>query len=366
MVVERGVRVAIITMLMSLLPTSMSVRAEDFTISSEGVEPSRVVTVRPDYGYSPGPVRVRVSASEQRILRRLNSQSLNWSAPNPDIVRPIEWHIEPTAVRSRTVGLARAIMNTARDMMAWNGTSNPPLVHIVIGRTQRWIRSKVASLNCFPNLGGEGNQYVMGAALCNGRVVVMNLTGYLFLQRSGQVLTPVMEELPEPPLEQTSYLIAERNLTSLAHEWVHIARYPPRGSRSGQGEPTWFREGLSVVLAGMSKVRATSAEVTYQEFHIIRLRKFSNWATSCTQPISRYRFTNDTGGGCEYFIGSFGIELLLSDYGGVSKILRLYDLASQVRDWPVAFQAVYEMSLDEFEKKADRYISYVRAVARRG
>lgn len=330
------------------------------------VEPSRLVTVRPDYGYAARPVRVRLSASELRIARRLNTLALSWNGPEPDLARPVEWHIEASALKSETVDLARTIMESTRQMLAWDGTTTPPLVHVVIGRTQAWIRSKVESLRCFPNLSRTSNEYLMGAAVCNGRVIVMNLTGYLFLQRSGQILTPALETLPEPKLSRTPYLIAERNSTSLAHEWVHVARYPPRGERSGQGEPAWFREGLSVTFAGMAKVRATASQVTYQEFHVLRLRKFADWTSRCSRSISLYRFSTDIGGGCEYFLGAFALELLLSDFGGVAKILRLYDLASSARDWPVAFQAVYGMSIDEFEARADRYISFVRIVARRG
>ena len=63
-------------------------------------------------------------------------------------------------------------------------------------RGVRWIGGKLAdvleSIDCFPNLVRTGGVHLMGATLCNRRVVVINLTGYFFLRSAGDRLTSAL------------------------------------------------------------------------------------------------------------------------------------------------------------------------------
>lgn len=203
----------------------------------------------------------------------------------------------------------------------------------------------------------------MGATLCDRQVIAINLTGYLFLRSRGQQLTLEMESQPEPPIAATSYLIADRNLTSLAHEWVHVARALISRGFVPDNEPAWMREGLAEVISGMAHVKASHGRMTYREFHAIRLRKFIQWPSSCRLSTSSYRANSSILGGCEYHRGALALELLIANYGGLNKIIKLYDEASRTGDFFVSFQKVYGMTIGTFESKVDKYSKYISLAA---
>ena len=330
--------------------------------SVSGLEPIRTVTIVPPYGYYDPPIRVRLSATERRIISRLGREALTWDAPDADIGRPVIWHVEPAVASSPTLALARRVLATARSLLAWDGSTVPAPVDIVVGRTQDYLEGAVAKLGCSPQRTLGEATFLMGSTICNGSVIVINLTGYLFIRRRDQELTAYLERLREPPISATWYLIVDRNMRSLAHEWVHVARFSPLSLRIARNEPVWMREGIAENLSGMAAVRATGGRLSYLEHHVISVRKFSRWTSTCTRPLRAYRVKQAGDGYCEYFAGAAASSLLLADHGGLTRLHEYYRAADAVGDWITAFASVYGMTLDEFETKADRYIAQIRTL----
>jgi hypothetical protein len=324
---------------------------------------STVVTITPPYGYWTPPVRVRLSRAENRVVTRLQRLAMTWRLPEDAVPAKLVWHVEPAAQSSPTLALAKRIMSGARKILAWDGVYVVEPVEVVVSRTQGYINSTVSRLGCAADLEATDGVWLMGASVCNGRVIVINLTGYLFLRRAGQVITPALERAPELKLSRTWYLIVARNMRGLAHEWTHSARLAFAITGATRDEPAWFREGLAETISGLASVRATGGHVSYLEYHVMNQRKFSKWTSTCRAPLSRYRATGSAVSGCEYFSGAAATAILLADHGGIARVLKLYRVSAEIKDWPTAFKVTYGMSLEFFEAKADRYIAGIRAVS---
>ena len=323
---------------------------------------SSVVSITPPYGYWTPPVRVRLSRAELRVVNRMQRLATTWELPTGAVASPLVWHVEPSARNSPTLALARRVLRGAQALMAWDDVGLDQLVDVVIGRSQAYINSTVTRLGCTADLGHSNGVWLMGASVCNGRVIVINLTGYLFLRYSGQTVTRSMETAAEPSLARTWYLITARNMRGLAHEWTHSARLTFALKGATRGEPAWFREGIAETLSGLAAVRGTGGRVSYLEYHVMNQRKFKKWTSSCPATVSFYRSTTTPLDGCEYFVGAAATAILLADHGGIARVLDLYRLAAELGDWVTAFETVYGMSLGYFEAKADRYIAGIKSV----
>jgi hypothetical protein len=327
------------------------------------LNPTRIVSFRPYYGYSAQRVRVRLSHSEVDVITRMQKIADSWESPNPLLLNLIDWHIEPSVVGSPTVSIAIKAIHQARAFLTVPFNSGTKKIIIIIGRTQKYIQEQVAEFGCKPTLAISNGIYLMGATICNRNVIVMNLTGYLFLRSVTQPITSAMETRREPPMSSTSYLIAGRNLRSLAHEWTHVARNRLSDGFVPDNEPAWFREGLAEVISGLSLVKASGYRHRYSHFHIILLRKFANWTENCGSRLSRFRESFQLPSKCEYLYGAAGIELLIAKYGGIPKIVRLYEHMRESGDFLESFKYTYGMSLREFERRADIYAKYISQAA---
>lgn len=349
-------------LIVASIMTVASISVVDEPVRAASPSGSAVVSITPPYGYWTPPVRVRLSRAELRVVNRLQRLATTWELPTGAVASPLVWHVEPSARSSPTLALARRVLAGAQDLMAWDDVGLDQLVDVVIGRSQAYINSTVRRLGCSPNLSASESVWLMGASVCNGRVIVINLTGYLFLRYKGQTITRSLETAREPSLSRTWYLIVARNMRGLAHEWTHSARLTFALKGATRREPAWFREGLAETLSGMASVRGTGGRVSYLEYHVMNQRKFTKWTSSCPHSVSRYRTTSPVLDGCEYFVGAAATAILLADHGGIARVLDLYRVAAEVGDWIVAFEAVYGMSLEYFEAKADRYIAGIESV----
>jgi len=130
----------------------------------------------------------------------------------PQTLRLITWYVEPGSESSATVALARDVLFASQQIFETFNVFDGQATSIVIGRTQRFLNETVSKLGCFPNLSMTFDQHLMGSALCNDRIITMNLSGYLFLE-SLRPINSADETRPEPPLNQTSYLVVERRCT---------------------------------------------------------------------------------------------------------------------------------------------------------
>lgn len=357
------ISVAVLSSVLPLVSITHSATAKTLERAPTVVEPTKVVTIKPPYGYSNSKITVRLSKSEVDIVRRLQALSVKQNYPPNITAIPIIWKLEPGVEKSQTFQLARRGLFATEELLGRPGEIDPYPIVIIVGRTQDFFRQEVAALGCAPDLRTTADQYLMGSTLCNRRVIVINLTGYYFLRYYGQKITTTMELKPEPTISAVSYLLVLRNIGSLAHEWTHVVRVLPSQGRVSSTEPAWLNEGMSEVLSGMSSVRASLGTMNYLQFHIIRLRKFSNWPNSCRLSLTAYRRASTTLGGCEYLRGAAAVELLVANYGGVRKLMALYDDANDTDDFFSSFQRIYGMSMRTFELKADKYARYISIAA---
>ena len=317
------------------------------------------VTITPPFGYSPAPVRVRLTSTEVTVVRRLQSIAMGWNRGVPVPEQGIIWRIEPTARTSPTLSVARHVMSHARQLLSLMEQGSPAPTWIVVGRTQEFLRKATESIGCTPDLSTTHDDFLMGLTACGRRVIVINLTGYLFLRSSTQEITPYMERRREPPISTVTYTSATRNISSLAHEWFHVARAKVSDGFVPDNEPAWFREGMAEVTAGLSMVRAYPARADYMEFHVVRVRRFMDWSRRCIGPLSEFR-DGRTPDVCTYTRGAAAIELLLARHGGIARIGELYKDAARTGDFLAAFRRIYAMSMSTFEREADVYTHGIR------
>lgn len=360
----RRIQFFVVALCFSFLVMSQRTSAAHETSShSHSLNPTRMVTVTPKYGYVAKLVRVRLSHSESDIVHRLQTLSLLPSVSKANATTTAIFMIEPFAMQSQTISLGITAMRATGELLTSNLNGNPRRTFVVIGRTQEFINNTVRSIGCEQDLLTMDNPFLMGATICNRQVIVINLTGYLFLRNRSQTLTTEMESWPEPPVEAVSYLIADRNIAGLSHEWVHVARSYISHGLIPDNEPAWFREGLAEVVSGMARVRSSTKKMTYMDFHVIRLRKFARWPSSCTLTIDRYRDNSAQVSGCEYLRGAAAIELLIANYGGLRAVIRLYEDIRITADFFASFRHIYGMSVTDFEHRADTYARYITLAA---
>ncbi len=327
------------------------------------LEPTRIVVVVPKYGYAVGPIRTRLSHSEIDVVRRLQSDAISPNIPATNPILTAQFRIEPIAQQSPTIALGIKALRQAAELLYDESSVHAQRPFIIIGRSQQFLNDTIRSIGCTPDLAAIGGAFLMGATICNRQVIVINLTGYLFLKSRGLQLTDEMESLPEPSIAATNYLIADRNIAGLAHEWTHVARSYISHGIIADNEPAWFREGLAEVVSGMARVRASTNQMTYQDFHVIRLRKFANWPSECHDPLRSYRANSSIVGGCEYLRGAVALELLIANYGGISNVVRLYKSQRTTGDFFKSFSRIYGMSMSQFELRADKYATYITQAA---
>lgn len=323
------------------------------------LQPTRIVSFQPYYGYSPHRVTARLSQSEVEIVRRMQTLADSWNSATPPPTNLLNWRIEPSVAGSTTIRLAIDAFHEARAFLSVPVNSGTVQIAVIIGRTQKYIQEQVAEFGCKPTLATSNGIYLMGATICNRNVIVINVTGYLFLRSVTQPITSYMETRPEPRLSSMSYLIVDRNLSSLAHEWTHVARNRLSDGFVPDNEPAWFREGLAEIISGLSRVKASEGKYRYAHFHIIRLRKFANWPNICGIRLFAFRTDSQFSRGCEYLSGAAALELLIAKYGGLPRILDLYADIRVSGDFLESFQKTYRMSLREFERRADIYARYI-------
>lgn len=330
---------------------------------TQELSPTKVVNVYPKYGYSNGPLRVRLSHSEVDIVRRLQAASLAPTTYSKNSTDMAVFYIEPSAKDSPTLALGLQSMKMSGEILASPPDARLKKTPVIIGRTKEFIANTVRSLGCFPDFSAIGGALLMGATICNRQVILINLTGYLFIKNRTQSLTTEMESWPEPPLSATSYLYADRNIGGLSHEWAHISRTYISHGFIADNEPAWFREGLAELISGMSRVRASTNGMSYLNFHVIRIRKFSKWPNPCNKNTRNYRSNGTSLGGCEYLRGVIALELLVANYGGIPKIVNLYEDMRLTADFFASFQKVYKMSVATFERRSDNYFKYISQAA---
>ncbi len=323
------------------------------------LEPTKLVTIRPPYGFYVAPIRTRLAKSEVDIVRRLQNLAINWESASPPPTNLIRWRIEPAAANSPTIALGIEAFHAARAFLSVPFNDATKSIVVIIGRTQEFLRTQVNTLGCQPNLALYQGAYIMGATICNRSVIVINLSGYLFVRYISQTITGAMEQKPEPPISATSYILVDRNLSGLAHEWTHVARNRLTDGFIPDNEPAWFREGLAEIVSGLSRVKASNGRMTYLHFHVIRLRKFSNWPNSCGARLTTFRGNSALPGGCEYLRGAAALELLIANYGGLTKIVSLYSHMRESGDFLASFKFTYGMTLGQFEARADNYARYI-------
>lgn len=334
-------------------------RADD-QLLSQGENTALVIT--PGFGAYKAPLIATMTPAEMRIINKAQEQVNRVNVVKPLSARLITWFIEPSAVNSPTVKLARKTLLGTQAMFEGLGIFEAKATSIVIGRTQKFLDETVTKLGCFPNLSRTWGQHLMGSSLCSDTIIVMNLSGYLFLTTPGQTVTREMETRPEPPIASQSYLLVHRNIAGLSHEWAHSVRTLMAGGEVPVGEPAWMREGFAELVSGLARVKTFPLRTSYADFHALKIHMFSNWASRCKLNLRAYAQNSDILAGCEYYKGLIAVEILLSDFGGLAKLMKLYKDTSVLRTFEASFLTNYGMTLPEFEVLADQYINDIAKI----
>ena len=320
------------------------------------------VVVTPGFGAYKAPLIATMTPAEMRIVNKAQEHVDRVNIVRPLTARFVTWYVEPSAANSPTVNLARKTLLGTQSMFEALGIYEAKATAIVIGRTQKYIRDTVAKLGCHPDLSRTWGQHLMGSSLCSDTIIVMNLSGYLFLTTPGQKVTREMETRREPPIASQSYLLVHRNISGLSHEWAHSVRTLMAGGEVPIGEPAWMREGFAELVSGLARVKTFPVRTSYSDFHAVKIHLFTNWASRCKLDLRGYEHDFDILSGCEYYKGLIGVEILLSDFGGLEKLMKLYKDTSVLRSFEASFLTNYGMTLPEFEVLADKYINDIAAI----
>lgn len=343
-------------MFIACLSTGLLLHATPIEAQSTAMNDWRVDRVIVPYGNTSSPVSVRLTSDERRVISAVQSLIDRRPVPGYDSSRILTWVIEPAADKSLTLAMSRRVLNTLQQIFDVNNFRDTLKTTVVVGRSQSFLRQAVESRGCVPDLSRSNGVFLMASAVCNRRFIVINLTGYFFITSPNQSITTRLEQRREPAIARTSTYVVDRNLSGLAHEWAHIARAASASGSIQPGEPAWIREGFAEVMSGIARVQTFRDKMTYKTFHVLRLRKFSDWTRRCTESLRRYRGDTEQLNGCEYYVGPLAVELLISDYGGLPTLLRLWEENNLRLDFPSAFETVYGMPLSYFETIADEYI----------
>jgi len=343
------VAILLMTLVAGIAPLSARATTDDWRID-------RVVV---PYGNTPTPITARLTAGERRIISAI--QSLIDRRPNPvyDSSRILTWVIEPSAKSSMTLAMSRRVLNTLQQIFDINNFRDTTKTTVIIGRTQAFLQEEVRRRGCIPELDRTNGVFLMASAVCSRRFIVINLTGYFFLVSATQSLTEALEKRREPAISRTSSYIVDRNLSGLAHEWAHIARSASGTGAVPPGEPAWIKEGFAEFMSGIARVQTFRDKMSYKTFHILRLRRFADWASRCTESLRRYRGDTERVNGCEYYVGPLAVEYLVADFGGLPNLLKLWEENNLRLNFAEAFEAVYGMTLTAFERLADAYIAEI-------
>ena len=318
------------------------------------------VSVKPPYGQATRPVSVRVSPLEKKVVASMqrisNVYSKRITTPPVLAVSVSEtWFVEDAAKNSPMLLLAKKSLAATQKALDSEGGAVNYSVSIVVGRTQDFIANTVKSIGCTQDISTPKYRIVMGGTICGRAVIVMNLTGYLSITKAGQVITDELERRIEPTIAMTPFKVVNRGVSSLAHEWAHVSRAVVANNMVAANEPKWIQEGFAEVMSGVGMVNAVGSKMSYQQWHVLRIRNFSNWQTACAINFELNRVLPVVITNCVYDIGAIGVEYLLAQYGGVGKLMAVYQDQVGTQDFLVSFEKVYGISLGNFEAAATVY-----------
>ena len=352
---------ALVISLLAGIVSSFFVGAVDAAAAARSTR----VSVKPPYGQSSKAVAVRVNPLEKKVVASMQRFSNVYAqtiiaAPVFAVSVPETWFVEDAAKNSPMLVLARKSLLATQKTLDSEGGAVDYSVNIVVGRTQKFIADTVKSIGCSQDISTPMYRIVMGGTICGRSIIVMNLTGYLSITKAGQAITDELEQRLEPTIAMTPFKVVNRGASSLAHEWAHVSRAVVADNKVAANEPKWIQEGFAEVMSGIGMVDADGSKMTYQQWHVLRIRNFSNWQTSCAIDFELNRVLPAVVTNCVYDIGAIGVEYLLAQYGGIGKLMAVYvdQIASQ--DFLVSFEKVYGISVSGFEVAATAYAKSLR------
>ena len=359
---SRPRRIRTLTALFVFLVSALAPRA-----GLDAASTGRWVTVRTRPGAGAPTVTKYVTARERavmeagaRMARRVGTGSAAWQS-DADVV----WHVEATAGTSATWGAQRLILDSLASAVVRAGGLSPGWrVDVVVARSRGYVSRTLAQLRCNADLSRTGGVVLMGATVCGRHVIVMNITGFLFLVRSDQELTEQLETRAEPALLRIPYRLNVRNPGALAHEFAHMWRAAESNGAVPADEPAWFAEGFAEYWAGIATVASRWSARTYEDWHVLRARDFVDWQDQCREPISSYGRATTLGQGCEYHLGLLAVEYLFSRFDSMAGVVEAVRTVAGNGSFANGFRAAFGVSLERFEADADNYIAAVRRASR--
>ena len=362
----RGVVVRVAGVVAVVLALSLAAGTsgpQDDPADVDALPAGKWVTVSPPLGYVPRPIRKYLTDTEISVISRVQRMidGLESAPSSPVENGGVAWHVEPGVEFSSTFGLQRDVLLALdRALESSVEVTRDWRVHIVVARSRAYVKEALERIGCVPNLSRTNGVVLMGAAVCDRRVIVSNLTGFLWVVRADQTITESLEQRKEPPLSRIPYRIVMRNSAALAHEWTHIWRAAGLGGLVRSDEPAWFSEGFAEFWSGVAKVLAFPGRIPYRSHHVVRLRDFVNWPAMCPGPLRAYRTVSSLSNGCEYHVGLAAVEYLYAKYHSLEKTLQAFSRAGEFMTFEDGFEGTFGISLSRFEVEADAYIRNLR------
>ncbi|NBU17420.1 MAG: hypothetical protein EBS48_10530, partial [Actinobacteria bacterium] len=174
----------------------------------------RYVLITPAIGAYRKPFRAFLTTRELDVMTRMGARLRAARKVPLRVVNTGVFHVEPGSGDSPLYLAQRTVLRELQRVLEkYNGTIADWRVDIVVGRSQTYLKSTLSALGCNANFSSTDGVVQMGAALCGRHYLADNLTGYLFLRSSDDILTGAMERAREPRVGNIEYLIAIRNLS---------------------------------------------------------------------------------------------------------------------------------------------------------
>ena len=355
---HRGTFVLVATVLCALVPAASASAARIVPVAK-----GRWVTVRPRGGLPTAPVRAFLPTPELRVVTRIGAMVDGMPADpgaGTSSFRLVTWAVEPGLGSSAALALQTRVLNQLAGFVDGAGAmSHDWQVHIIVGRTQDFIRQSLDAVGCQPGLSRSGGVVLMGATVCGRHVVISNLTGFLHLDQAGQPVTTALETMPEAPVRSTPYEVLLRTSGGLAHEFVHVWRASAVDGNIRPDEPAWFAEGLPEFWSGVATVRSGALGGTYAARHVMRLRNFVDVRRVCAGPLASYSAGSPSG--CEYHLGLMAVEYLIATRSNLVASAAALAASGRYDTFGAWFEASYGITVDQFQTEFDRYAAAVRA-----
>jgi hypothetical protein len=133
----------LVALISSVCLVPNNARADD-QLLSQGDNTALVIT--PGFGAYKAPLIATMTPAEMRIINKAQEEVKRVNIVKPLSARLVTWYVEPSALNSPTVKLARKTLLGTQAMFEGLGIFEAKATSIVIGRTQKFLNETVTRI----------------------------------------------------------------------------------------------------------------------------------------------------------------------------------------------------------------------------